>query len=464
MGAGNQEEQTELDLVQETEEKKISPLLSEQEENDQSLHPLREEEEVHSKKGFDWMAVSVVGLIALFFAVVARLNPQVPTSLTPIAVLSASGCGLLITALRKLRTPKGSGLLEAAIGGFLLALFPFLAAITAPYVLTILHTDAEEQQGFLITWALIAVFSILFSLAGAALGHLAFAPLRPLPAKSNKTPSAPATEAEEAGTEETEITELEESESPVDESQEQMVDEDSVEEDQEQVVDEDAEDEDAEDEDAEEERSEPARSLASYLIAVMLLALTPTIAGYVFSAAYDYLLTANQFLPGPYPTLRLLSTVLPWQVPVAIDLSGSSTQATVFLVWQFWRIPLFLGNPTMFDVVALEPYILNGAALMLLLFSIRRSLPGSREGNSSATGLPVLLLLEAVLGLLIALPPALWIARGLEGLLQLPTLAIPIRTLYLLNPLTLSLNLITGPLVCLLAALVLRLFQSKPRA
>ena len=447
MGAREQEQgkHTEPERVEQIEETELSPLSPEHEEDDQSGSFQATEQDVVAvaKSGFDWRAVSVVALIALFFAVVARLNPQVPTSLTPIAVLSASGCGLLITALRKLRTAKGVGVLEAGSGGFLLALFPFLAAITAPHVLNTLSTDVDEQRGFLITWVLIGIFSILFSIVGAALGHLAFAPLRPLPATSNKASPVPPIEAE-AEEAETEMEAESESELPAEESREQAVDEESV-------------------EAAEEEATELPRSLVSYLIAVVLFGLTPTIVGYVFSAAYDYLLTANQFLPGPYPTLRLLSALLPWQVPVPIDLSGNSAQAIIFSVWQFWRIPLFLGNPTMFDVVALEPYILNGAALGLLLFSMHRSLSGSKDENSPATRLPVFLLLEAVLGLLIVLPPALWIARGLEGLLQLPNIAIPIRTLYLLNPLTFTLNLITGVLVCLLTGLILRSFQLRNR-
>src|SRR5205085_1906196 len=133
---------------------------------------------------FDWPALGVVLLIAALFAIVARFNAQPATSLVPAAVLSASGCGLLVTALRKLRTVRRPGLLEAAIGGFFVALFQFVAAMTYPGVVDTLGTDPIQRQPFLITWGLIACFSIIFSIAGAALGHLAFAPPRPLPAKS----------------------------------------------------------------------------------------------------------------------------------------------------------------------------------------------------------------------------------------------------------------------------------------
>src|SRR5712692_5295713 len=132
---------------------------------------------------FDVLAIEIVAVIAVLFAIVGRLNPQPSNSLTPVAVLSATGCGLLITAMRKLRTTERPGLLEAGVGGFVLAAVQFIAALTYPSVLSTLSTDEGQQLGFLTTWGLVAVFSIIFSVAGAALGHLAFAPLRPLPVK-----------------------------------------------------------------------------------------------------------------------------------------------------------------------------------------------------------------------------------------------------------------------------------------
>ena len=133
---------------------------------------------------FDWLALGVVLLIAAVFALAARLSPQPATSLTPAAVLSVTGCGLLVTAIRKLHTFQRPGLFEAALGGLFLALFQLMAAITYPNVFYILSQVSDERQGFLSTWALIIGFSVIFSLVGAALGHLAFAPLRPLPAKT----------------------------------------------------------------------------------------------------------------------------------------------------------------------------------------------------------------------------------------------------------------------------------------
>lgn len=456
----NTGEQSEREHSSTAEETEISSSATEEEDKLISPRALEQEAgDAREKRGFDWMAVCIVALIALFFAIVARLNPQVPNSFTPIAVLSASGCGLLITALRKLRTPHRPGLLEAAVGGLLLALLPALTAITAPNVLLVLRADADEQHGFLITWALIVVFSILFSMAGAALGHLAFAPLRPSPAKARKASPTPFSVAEgevaetiepAGSTEAADISDILE-----EEGQEQVADEANI-----PDLSEPSESETSEAAELSEAPEQP-RSFVSYLIAVVLLGLTPTIVGYVFSAAYDYILNANGFLSGPYPTLRLLSAVLPWQVPISVNLGGSNAQVIVFSVWQFWRIPLFLGNPTMFDIVALEPYIFNAAALSLLLFSMRRSIAHAHNSASSLTGWPVYLLLEALLGLLIVLPPALWIVRGLQGLLQLPTIALPIRTLYLLNPLTFTLDLLSGPLVCLLVAVALRLFQAR---
>ena len=59
------------------------------------------------------------------------------------------------------------------------------------------------------------------------------------------------------------------------------------------------------------------------------------------------------------------------------------------------------------------------------------------------------------------LPADLFIVRGLEGLLQGPIIAFQIRTLHILDQATFTLNLITGPLVCLGLAMLLRLFYAK---
>ena len=42
----------------------------------------------------------------------------------------------------------------------------------------------------------------------------------------------------------------------------------------------------------------PQRSLASYLIAVVLLGLAPTLVGFMFAAAFDYIQQGNLFFPG----------------------------------------------------------------------------------------------------------------------------------------------------------------------
>ena len=191
----------------------------------------------------------------------------------------------------------------------------------------------------------------------------------------------------------------------------------------------------------------------SYLLTILLLGLAPTVVAYVFSAAYDFTLSFNQFIPGPYPTLRMLSALLPWQVPLPIDLSSNISTIIIFSL--LWRIPLFLGNPTPFDLQALEPYIFNGAALGLLLLTMYRQ-KSSIANQSTPLGWMAYLSLEVMLGLVLVLPANLWVLRGLEGMLQFHEIIIPIRTLSILNPLTFSLNLITGPLVCIGTALLLK--------
>jgi len=356
------------------------------------------------ESNFDWIALGIVVLIAAFFAITARFHAQPATSFVPVAVLSATGCGLLVTAIRKLHTSKGVGLLEAALGGFFMALLQFTVALTYPGVFDSISFGQTLRNDFLITWTLIAVFSIIFSLAGATLGHLSFAPLRPLPASSSSTAS------------------IEEKDTETPSSKQSQ------------------------------------RSIISYCLTILLLGLAPTVAAYIFSAAYDFTLSFNQFVPGPYPTLRILSALLPWQIPIPIDLNNGIENIIIFSL--LWRIPLFLGNPSLFDLQALEPYIFNGAAFALLLLTMYQQ-NARRVNQFSYPGWVAYLSMEAALGLILVLPANLWILRGLEGLIQFHDIVIPIRTISILNPLTFSLNLITGPLVCVGLGIVLRIFLSK---
>jgi hypothetical protein len=355
------------------------------------------------ESNFDWIALGIVIIIAAFFAITARLNAQPATSFVPVVVLSATGCGLLVTAIRKLHVSKGVGLLEAALGGFFMVLFQFTVALTYPGVFDFINLGQILRDDFLITWILIAGFSIVFSVAGATLGHLSFAPLRPLPTRSSSTAS------------------IEEKDTETPSSKQSQ------------------------------------RSIISYFLTILLLGLAPTVVAYVFSAAYDFTLSLNQFVPGPYPTLRILSTLLPWQIPLPIDLSSNIRNLIIFSL--LWRIPLFLGNPSLFDLQALEPYIYNGAAFALLLLTMYQQ-NASTANQSSHPGWVTYLSMEAALGLVLVLPANLWVLRGLEGLLQIHDIVIPIRSISILNPLTFSLNLITGPLVCVGLGIVLRIFLS----
>ncbi|MFL5667142.1 MAG: hypothetical protein ACJ8BW_38200, partial [Ktedonobacteraceae bacterium] len=320
------------------------------------------------RREFDWLALGVALLIAGLFAVAGRVSPQPATSLVPVAVLSATGCGLLITALRKLHTSQRPGLLEAGMGGLFLALFQFIAAISYPNVIYTLSQAPDQRTGFLSTWGLIGICSIVFSIIGATLGHLAFAPLRPLPAKQLAVQATPASEE---GVKEKHTPAGDDMEASAIDDSEEVLDDD--------VADGDLEVEDLEDEATETEEAEIVgtaageinkatrrHALVGYLITTVLLGFAPTIAGYVFSAAFDYMLHANLFFSGPYPTLRLLSTLLPWQVPLPFLSTANDPNALIFQLWLLWRIPLFLGNPAMFDIQALEPYVFNGAALALL--------------------------------------------------------------------------------------------------
>lgn len=406
---------------------------------------------------FDWLALGVVILIAAFFALTARLNTQPATSFVPVAVLSATGCGLLVTAIRKLRTSKGAGLLVAGLGGFFIALFQFTVAITYPGVFDALSQIQLLRSNFLITWGLIIGFSIVFSIAGAVLGHLAFAPLR-LPKARPSTAAVVEEEVEdsESSSEESQVgyTDQEEAEANVITASSEDQNETTVETDEQNVS--------STIENASEAAPlrQPSRSVFSYLVTVLLLGLAPTVVAYIFAAAYDYTLSLNQFIPGPYPTLRLLSTLLPWQVPLPINLHGNIGNIIIFSL--LWRIPLFLGNPTLFDLQALEPFVFNGAALGLLLLTMHRRDVSSGNQSLSLNWM-TFLLLEAALGLVLVLPANLWALRGLEGLLQFQDIVIPIRTLSILNPLTFSLNLITGPLVCMAIGIALKKILEQHR-
>jgi len=382
------------------------------------------------ESNFDWIALGIVVLIAAFFAITARFHAQPATSFVPAAVLSATGCGLLVTAIRKLHTSKGVGLLEAALGGFFMALLQFTVALIYPGVFDSISFSQTLRDDFLFSWTLIAVFSIIFSLAGATLGHLSFAPLRPLPARSSSSDSL---EEETVNTASRHIDEY----STVGTSDHDITVEDLTE---------------------KPSSHQSQRSIISYCLTILLLGLAPTVAAYLFSAAYDFTLSFNQFVPGPYPTLRILSALLPWQIPIPIDLNNGIENIIIFSL--LWRIPLFLGNPSLFDLQALEPYIFNGAAFALLLLTMYQQ--NARRANQfSYPGWVAYLSMEAALGLILVLPANLWVLRGLEGLIQFHDIVIPIRTISILNPLTFSLNLITGPLVCVGLGVVLRIFLSK---
>lgn len=333
----------------------------------------------------DWRALGIVLLIAAIFAIAGRLYGQPTTSLVPVAVISASGCGLFITALRKLRTAKGAGLLDAALAGLMIAVLQFILALSYPGVIPSLGNEQLAGPGFYTTWGLIALFSTLFSVIGATLGHLAFAPPRPLPAHK-----ARARQREPVQT------------------------------------------------------PAPQRTTTSYAISILLLGLLPTLAGYLFGAAFDYALSRNGYAPGPFPTLHLLSALLPWQVPDPVGLQGANTVS--FTLSLLWRIPLFFGNPAPFDAQALEPLVFNAAGLALLLML---SLKQENQLSTRRQQFSKLLAFEALFGLVLVLPANLWMWQGLQGILQFHTIIIPLGTLRLLDPLTFALNLLTAPLLCI---------------
>jgi hypothetical protein len=376
---------------------------------------------------FDIVTLGIIAIIAASFASTARLNVQPPTSLVPAAVLSATGCGLLVTALRKLRTAHRPGLLKAGLAGLILALLQFISAISYPGVLTMLSTDAGQQIGFLATWGLVGAFSVIFAMAGAILGHLAFAPLRTLPKQGTRATTRASLPSTSSGvpTPRNTTSAATENSAPLKEPTSNRLP----------------------------ARIEtPLHSFINYLITVLLLGLAPTLVGVVFSGAFDYMLSFYQFTPGPYPTTRLLSALLAWQIPNPLNLPLSPNTIVLLL----WRIPVFLNNPIAFDVQALEPLVFNGAALALLLLTMNR-------GEGGKLSWPVYLALQVVMGILLVLPADLWMLEGLQGLLQVPSLntVLPIPSLVILDQRAFVLNLITGPLVCLAMGLFLR--ESKPQ-
>lgn len=375
---------------------------------------------------FDWTAVGIVIVIAAFFAITARFHAQPATSFVPTVVISATGCGLLVTALRKLRTSQGIGLREAALGGFFMALLQFAVAFTYPGVIESIRSSQLTGNDFLITWILILCFSIIFSLAGATLGHLSFAPLRPVQAKSHR-----------------DTTEKENTESSREEASSEGISNHGTQ---------------AKESVKDSSSLQTSQSSFSLAFTILLLGLAPTVAAYIFSAAFDFILSFNQFVPGPYPTLRILSALLPWQIPVPIVLNGVIQNIIIFSL--LWRIPLFLGNPSLFDLQSLEAYIFNGAALALLLLTMNQQ--RVRRGEHVVyPGWVAFLGMEATLGLILVLPANLWVLRGIEGLLQFHGMVIPVRTISILTPPTFALNLITGPLICVSLGIALRIFLSK---
>ncbi len=422
-----QQEQSEPAKVvaEQSEEREASPQLSASTKREESAS----EKVAPTAPGFDWLVVGLILLCAIFFALTARLNNQPAPSFVPAAVLSATGCGLLVTALRKLRTTAGVGLLEAALGGLLLALVQFGAALTYPGVFTTLTSDPTSAHPFLLTWGLVGVFALLLSLAGAALGHLAFAPLRVLPAAVKTAADEELGEDDDA-----EVT------TPIAEPDAEELEETQIEVDEDEML----------------EQAAERKAMINAVITVVLLAILPMLTGYVFAAAYDLLIGAihaDRLAPGLYPTLSLLGGLLPWKLTAAITLTGTS--GTFIIYTLLWRIPdSFLGNPNLFDIQALEPLLLNAAALALLLTTMYRREQGDNQPQAAPWRL--LLFLEVLLGLFLLLPADFWLLRGLEGILQLQGLAIPLPTIYFLNSPLFILNLVTGPLFCLLIGLVAR--------
>ena len=412
------------------------------------------------RTGFDWLALSIALVVAAFFALTARFNSQPSPSFIPAAVFSATGCGLLVTALHTLRARSGAGLREAALAGFAMALFQFAVTFTYPDVFQTVKTVPEYGHAFLVTWGLVALFTTVLSVVGAAIGHLVFAPLRPLPARALKRNDRD----EDEDDEELEVQPLQANGLATTSEQEAMLTEQAGNVDAETDAEEESLTEQAEDADGEADEEEPAaatvaspgRPLVGYAIALLLLGLLPMMAGYVFAAVYDFTMNAmnvNAISPALYPTLSLLSGLLPWRLAAPINLTSANGSFIVFTL--LWRIPdSVLGNPNLFDVQALETFVFNAAALALLLITSYSGYRTAGERRSAPWG--IFLLLEALFGLILILPASLWMLRGLEGVLQFRNLVAQLPTIQLLNPTLFLLNLATGALFCVLVGLVVR--------
>ena len=179
-------------------------------------------------------------------------------------------------------------------------------------------------------------------------------------------------------------------------------------------------------------------------------------AGYVFAASYDFLMNAisvNSISPGLYPTLSLLSGLLPWRLAAPVALGGQNGTFIVFTL--LWRIPdSTLGNPNLFDVQALESLVFNAVGLALLLIALYRSDSEAEQRRPAPWG--VFLFLQGLLGLILVLPANLWLLRGLEGVLQMGGIVAQLPTIQLINPVLFTLNLATGVLFCLIIGLIVR--------
>ena len=418
------------------------------------------------RKGFDWPALLTALAVAAFFALTARFNSQPSPSYIPAAVFSATGCGLLVTAVRKLRRRSGAGLPEAGLAGFGMALFQFAMTFSYPSVFTTITTAPEFGRAFLLTWGLVGLFATLLSLAGAAIGHLAFAPPRPLPEQvaelDNDEEEEEEDEVQGVSEEEDEEVETEQSIAIARASEQEEAasgqepgEGEAVEQGEDVERDEREEEEVVSSEDEEEVQAEPQRSLSGYAITILLLGLLPMMIGYVFAATYDFVMQAinvNQISPALYPTLSLLGGLLPWRLAAPINLSSINGSFIVFTL--LWRIPdSVLGNPNLFDVQTLEPLLFNTVGLALLLITMYGS---SGQTRRQAAPWGIFLLLEALLGLILILPANLWMLRGLEGVLQLGNQVVQLPTFHLLNPILFLLNLLTGVLFCLLVSVIVR--------
>jgi hypothetical protein len=357
------------------------------------------------RRKLDWPALMAALAVAAFFALTARFNSLPSPSYIPAAVLSAIGCGLLVTAVHTMRKRAGAGLLEAGLAGFGMALFQFALTFTYPGIQATVAAAPEYGRAFLLTWGLVGLFATLLSLAGATLGHLALA----IP----RSPSLPTETDEEA--------ELDEQEA-------------------------------AEGDEEQESRTPAQRSLTGLGITMVLPGLLPMMAGYVFAATYDFVMQAlriNQLSPALYPTLSLLSGLLPWRLAAPINLASANGSFIVFTL--LWRIPdSALVNPNVFDVQTLEPCVFHATALALLLIALHD------RYNSTRREVLLLLLLETLSGLALVLPANLWMLRGLEGALQFGTTAVQLPTIHLLNPLLFLFNVLTGALFCVLVGLIVR--------